>query len=422
MGLFGGDTIVGLDIGTSSIKAVKMQAGRNGWDVVAATQVATPRGAVAEGMVTDEKALLPALKHLFSRTAVTGTETVAAVNFTSAVLVRRAGLPVLTPEALRKQIRTQPDQLGLSPGTDYTHDFEILGTQGEGEAVQMDTVLVSAPRAAIESRLRLLESAGLEAVAIDIEPFALMRALVECNAALAGLPGAVAILDLGAVHTDVTVVRGSSYIFTRAIPLGGDPFTSVVQQALQCSTEDAEAAKTSIDLSWLLSAPAENADATAFQATTAVKSVLDDLLREVRNSILFYQSQLPDDDVEEGMVGMILLAGGTALMKGLPEYMQAAFSLQVERADFSQGFPYRVTMRDGSLGPEDAPLYALAMGLAVKEPIDRARQAAARAQGKPAKRGKRGKEPSSEGERPADAEAGARSSSASAAAEPRAGR
>lgn len=392
MGLFGGGTIVGLDIGTSSIKAIRMQAVRNGWEVTAAARVATPRGAVADGMIADERALLPAMRHLFAQIGARRSMVIAAVNFTSGVSVRRVGLPVLTPDALRKQIRTQPDQFGLSPGTEQIHDFEILGTQGEGNAAQMDTVLVSAPRAAVESRLHLLESAGLEAVAIDIEPFALMRSLVEINPALAGLPGAVGILDLGAVHTDVTVVRGTNYIFTRAIPLGGNSFTAVVQQALQCSPEEAEELKTEIDLNWLLQGPGGQADTTAYQATAAIKSVLDDLLREVRNSILFYQSQLPDDDVEDGMVGMILLAGGTALMKGLPEYMQAAFSLQVQRADCAQSLPYRIAPRCGNLGPEESPLFALAAGLAAKQPVDQARREIAsgekrRARGKKADAG-----------------------------------
>jgi|GEM_PF-263115 len=388
MGLFGGSSIVGLDIGTSSIKAVRLQAAKNGWDIVAAARVETPRGAVADGMIADERALLPAMHHLFAQIRARRSAVIAAVNFTSGVSVRRVGLPVLTPEALRKQIQTQPDLFGLSPGTEQIHDFEILGTHGEGTAAQMDTLLVSAQRTAVECRLHLLESAGLEPVAMDIEPFALMRSLVEVNPALSGLRGAIGILDLGAVHTDVTVVRGTNYIFTRAIPLGGNSFTAVVQQALECTLEKAEKLKTEIDLNWLLQGPGEQADTPAYQATAAIKSVLDDLLREVRNSILFYQSQLPDDDVEDGMVAMILLAGGTALMKGLPEYMQAAFSLQVQRADCSWSLPYRIALRDGNLGPEESPLYALAAGLAAREPVEQARRETANG-GKRRARGKK---------------------------------
>jgi len=110
----------------------------------------------------------------------------------------------------------------------------------------------------------------------------------------------------------------------------------------------------------------------------------------VRNSILFYQSQLPDEDLE-GMVGAILLAGGTALMGGLAEYMQAAFALEVERADFTQGFAYSIAAGAPELVPDTAPLFALALGLAAKEPQDQASAAAAKAQLKAATKARPGK-------------------------------
>ncbi|NLC56938.1 MAG: type IV pilus assembly protein PilM [Armatimonadetes bacterium] len=390
MGLFGGDSVIGLDIGTSSIKAVKMQATKGGWEVVAAARVPTPAGTLIDGQIADEEQLVPVLRQLLTRSAVRGSEVVAAVNYTAQVAVRRTTLPVMTPTALRKQLRANPEQFQINSGKEFATDFEVVSLQGEGEAAQMDTVIVSAPRTPVDSCLHLLERAGLDPIALDIEPFALMRSLVECKPAMLPMRSATAVLDLGAVHTDITVVRGPNYIFTRAIPFAGEGFTEVVRQAMQCSTAEAEALKTQVDLTWLLHDAEGRKETPEYQATVAIKPVLDDLLKEVRNSILFYQSQLPDEDLE-GMVGAILLAGGTALMGGLAEYMQAAFALEVERADFTQGFAYSIAAGAPELVPDTAPLFALALGLAAKEPQDQASAAAAKAQLKAATKARPGK-------------------------------
>ncbi len=371
MGLFGGDTIIGLDLGTRSIKAVQVEATKSGWAITGAAAVPTPRGAIADGSVADAKALEPALKQLLGHRGVRGSTIVAAINYTASVAVRRMPVPAMTRPALRKMMQTQPDQFGISGGKENVVDFEILGAIEGAEGPQQDAVLVSAPRASIEERIRALESAGLDPIALDIEPFALMRSLVESRPSMVARDGALAILDMGAGHTDVTVVRGTNYIFTRPIPFGGDGFTEVIRQALQCTVEEADALKANADLRWLLAEGLTDQETPAYKATAAVKSVLDDCLKEVRNSILYYHAQLPEEDT--GMVESILLTGGTACMLGLPEYMQAAFNLPVERPDFSKDFDFPITSQEGGLSSEHAALFALALGLAVKEPADRAR-------------------------------------------------
>lgn len=384
MGLFGGDTVVGLDIGTHTIKAVKARPVRGGWEFTGAARVRTPAGAIVDGMVADEKLLIPVLRQLLTRSEARGSEVVAAVNYTPAVAVRRLPLPPMLPQALRKQIQTHPEQFQLPGGNETVADFDILGVEGEDENARMGVIFVTAPRAPVESRFHALEKAGLDPLAMDVEPLALVRSLVESRPHQLALPGATALLDLGAVHTDVTVVRGADYIFTRSIPFGGDGFTAVISQALECTPDEAETLKTRADLRWLLEATAGEKELPEYQATVAMKPVLDELLREVRNSILFYQSQLPDDDLE-GMVGSIVLAGGTALMAGMPEYMQAAFGLNVERADFTRGSTGAVSAKSTELVPELAPVYALAAGLALKEPMDKAREPARRAIAKAAR-------------------------------------
>ncbi|MBI3947347.1 MAG: type IV pilus assembly protein PilM [Armatimonadetes bacterium] len=381
MGLFGGDSVIGLDVGSSTTKAVRMQVVRGNWAVVGVAVAPTPRGAVAEGMVGDAKALQPALQALLSQSSVRGSEVVAAINYTAAVSVRQAPLPVMTPEALRKQIQTEPGQFGLSGDREMIADFDILGYSGEGQEAAMNTVVAAAPRAPVEARVAALEAAGLDALAMDIEPLALVRALIECRPGRAERKASSAILDMGAGHTDVTVVRGSDYRFTRPIPFGGEGITEVVRQAVQCEVEQAEALKMEIDLRWVLDGPGDAADTPAYRATAAIKSVLDDLLKEVNNSILYFHAQLPEEDLE-GMVDTIILTGGTSKMTGLVEYMQAAFPQRIERAEFPGDYAYPINCGNGGLSAEMAPIVALAMGLAAKEPMDRARAAAARSRAK----------------------------------------
>lgn len=373
MGLFGSDSMIGLDIGTHSIKAVRVDAAKGSWQVTAAGSVPTPPGALVEGKAVPE-VLVPALKQLLKQGTWSGGIT-AALNFTAAIAIQRRPLPMASPAQLRKQIEAAPDQFGLGSAKDSVNDFEILGRL-DGEPPQLDTLLVSAPRDQVETRVKAIRSAGGSPLVVDLEPWALLRALVECKPAMASVPRSLAIVDMGASHTDVTIIRSGSYFFTRPIPFCGDAFTEAIRQAMECEVSEAEALKAGIDLHWLMEGPGEHADTPAYKAATAISSLLDDLLREVRNSIVFYHAQLPEDDTD-GMVSAVLLAGGTAQMKGMAEYVGGMLQVPVERANIADGLMYPVAPHANALTAESSSLFALAVGLAVKEAMDRDRAAQA---------------------------------------------
>jgi type IV pilus assembly protein PilM len=226
----------------------------------------------------------------------------------------------------------------------------------------MDVMLVAAPREMIESRIDTVERIGLEAVAIDLEAFALQRALMDCNRSRYDDGQLRALVDIGAAHTEVSIVTGTTFSLTRSIQIAGDTFSDVLKNQLRMDTAEAEKRKSEMDMSLILTGgPSE-----ALEGPKAIQSVLDELLREIRRSINFYQSQLPEG-TEAQPLQEIILTGGSSAMNGLASYMTARLATETRVADVFDNPIFEAAPEAAPWLQEQAPRLGTAMGLAVKE-------------------------------------------------------
>ena len=175
--ILGKETIVGIDIGSRWMKvAFTESAGQGCWKVSNVAIVATPEGGVRDGNVIDKPAVATALRELL-RNAKLGHATGAVAAISGAgVIVRHAKMPRISEVALRKSIRYEATKYISCSVDDSIVEFEILGPS-PGEPDKMDVTLVAAPNEMVNSRIETIELAGLEAVSIDVEAFALQRVL-----------------------------------------------------------------------------------------------------------------------------------------------------------------------------------------------------------------------------------------------------
>ncbi|MBI2841834.1 MAG: type IV pilus assembly protein PilM [Armatimonadetes bacterium] len=365
--LFGKDTIVGIDIGSSYIKAVEAEPAGNGWRLINAALQVTPLDSCRDGVITNVLDVAQAIKTLLRSANIRSSGAVAAISG-SQVIVRQVQLPQMTEASLRKSIRFEASKYVSAPMDESSVEFEILGNV-EGTD-QMNVMLVAAPKDLVQTRVSVVEAAGLEPISVDVEAFAIMRSLVECCACDDFATATIALLDMGASHTDVNIISNGNFALTRSIPIAGDSFTNAIKTLTGFSHEDAERLKFEM-------AAQDSIDKLSVQEVESkcwrvVQPLLDELLREIRRSIHYYQSQFPEG-AEQATVSKIVLTGGAARMPGMAAYVESKLSVPTEVGDAFSGSlvsPGRFTQ---DFVVEYGPVLVVGTGLALKEEMARAR-------------------------------------------------
>ncbi len=359
--LLGKESLIGLDIGSAYLKAVQVDAHKQGFRVSRAAQTLTPEGAVRDGIVVNKEAVSDALRQLLRTAGIPATGAVMAVSGPT-VVVRHIKLPKMTEAALRKSVRYEAAKYISANVEDSAIEFEILGPV-EGADDQMNVMLVAAPREMVESRITAVEGAGLEAVAVDVEAFALQRALVDCDVNRYRDGGMRALVDMGAAHTEVTILNGTAFALTRSIPIAGENFTGVFKSHYRCESDEAEQRKAECDMALLLEPEAEP---ETLEDPRLLQPMLDELLREVRRSIHYYQSQLAEGS-ETGTLQEIVLSGGAAQLPGLAPYMRARLGTEVRLGNAFNNPVFETHPESTGFLQEQHPRLQVGLGLAVKE-------------------------------------------------------
>ena len=221
-------------------------------------------------------------------------------------------------------------------------------------------MLVAAPREMVDSRVDTVERAGLEVNAVDLESFALQRAIVECRRSMWDDGRLRALVDLAAGHTEVILLHGATFALTRSLPIAGNSFTEALRTHLGCDSATAEARKREVDLVSLIEGGTEEQVTLA----KAVQGTLDELLRELRRSINYYQSQMTDS--AEDPLTEIVLTGGSSMLKGIAPYMQARLTTPTRVANVL-GSSLFAGGHETAPSPWDGPRLGIALGLALKE-------------------------------------------------------
>jgi len=364
--LYGTPEVIGVDIGSQSIKVVELVESRQGLLLRKAGSRPTPPEATKAGVIANTTAVADAINSLLQALEIDTASVVAGVAGPT-VVVRQVQLPAMSERQLRKSIQWEARNYVSFPVEDSVLEFQILEpSSGSG---QMDVMLVATPRDMVDTRVETLELAGLDPIAIEIEPFAAMRALVDWNPDPALENETVALVGLGATFTDINIVKNRKFVLTRMIPIAGNSMTEAVGSALSMDYEKANALKETA--MQVVTAEEERAtlDPFAQQASRAVEPLLDELIREIRRSLAYYdyQQQAPVESDQTAGVNRIMLYGGSAKMAGLARYLQLNLGVPVETADiFADGRLQTPGLSQEYL-KEHAPSLVVGTGLALRE-------------------------------------------------------
>jgi len=343
---------IGLDIGHYTIKLVMLDRSPQGWKVHTSLSALTPPNSVRDGSVVDVAAVAATIKGLLKRAGLKNAAAHVSVAGAS-VVMRNVRIPKMNEQTLRKSIRFEAGRYVPNSPEDSYIEFEILGDTEDG---QMDVLIVAAPKQLVDSRLQACTMAGVEVESVNVELFAAFRALVEANQGIDIANDTIALIDIGAYTTQVSVIHKGNFAITRTINQGGNNLTDALQRYFKLTFEDAEEGKMQLDVRALLddTKPTENPPLRVLQPQ------LDELIREMRRSLNFYQSQQTEAGAG-GNLSWMLVSGGGAKLPGIADYMSGRLGLKVYPGCILDNPRFSGLSEEIATGPEVSVASGLAM-------------------------------------------------------------
>jgi type IV pilus assembly protein PilM len=346
-GFGGAKTIVGLDIGSSCIKAVELKKSKG--EIQVSHLGVEPLGAdiVVDSMIVDSGNVSSAISKIFSDHKISSKAVATSVSGHS-VIVKKIPMQTMGDAELADSIQTEAAQHIPFDISDVNIDYQIL-TPDSGEP-QMDVLLVAVKKDKILNYTNVLNLAGRTPAVVDIDAFALQNCYEFNYEPSSG--STVALLNLGASVMNINIVKGSTPLFTRDVSVGGNQYTDSLQKELDLSFEDAEALK----LGHKVGTVSEDAKLPILQQVTEI------IVLEIQKTFDFFRATAAGEHIER-----IYVAGGSSRVPGLIEALRQEFSIPVELLNpFQRVMTSSVSDLDASFIDQNAGQLAVAVGLALR--------------------------------------------------------
>ena len=343
-GMGGAKTIVGLDIGSSSIKAVELKKSRGEVELVHIGLEPLASDIVVDSMIVDSGSVSSAITKIFNENNIKSKAVATSVSGHS-VIVKRIPMATMDDSELAASISTEAAQHIPFDIADVNVDYQILS---EDSGPQMDVLLVAVKKDKILNYTNVLSLAGKSPAVVDIDAFALQNCY-EYNYEPSP-SSTVALLNLGASVMNINIVKGTTPLFTRDVSVGGNQYTDSLQKELDLSFDDAE----SLKLGNKVGTVSEDAKVPILQQVTEI------IVLEIQKTFDFFRATAAGEHIER-----IYLAGGSAKVPGLMEALRQEFSLPVEMLNPFQ----RIQAATGvatDLIDRNAGQLAIAVGLALR--------------------------------------------------------
>jgi type IV pilus assembly protein PilM len=346
-GFGGAKTIVGLDIGSSCIKAVELKKSKG--EIHVSHLGVEPLGAdiVVDSLIVHSGSVSSAISKIFSDHKI-GSKAVATSVSGHSVIVKKIPMQAMGDAELADSIQTEAAQHIPFDISDVNIDYQIL-TPDSGEP-QMDVLLVAVKKDKILNYTNVLNLAGRSPAVVDIDAFALQNCYEFNYEPSSG--STVALLNLGASVMNINIVKGSSPLFTRDVSVGGNQYTDSLQKELDLSFDDAE----SLKLGHRVGTVSEDAKLPILQQVTEI------IVLEIQKTFDFFRATAAGEHIER-----IYVAGGSSRVPGLIEALRQEFSIPVELLNpFQRVMTSAVSDQDVSFIDQNAGQLAVAVGLALR--------------------------------------------------------
>lgn len=341
--------IIGVDIGSNSIKAVLLSKSGNGYKVENVASLPLPRGIVVDNAITDLQTVGSVVKNIKKKFSKSGANFAAAAVSGSGVIMKTIYMnTVKNDEELESQIEIEAENLIPYPLDEVSIDFEII-QKNEVNDDKIDVLLVASRTELVQARVQALEFGKLQAKVIDVEGYALGRAIVlvkhQLSDAQYKLP--VALVDIGASMLTVAIVVEGKTVFVKEQPFGGDQYTQSIVSYYGMDMAEADLAKINGEL------PRNY----AFEVLAPFQTAL---AQQIKRTLQMFGNSKSDSNIVQ-----VLLSGGCATIEGIELAIEEELSIPCTLSKPFLHCEVEKTIDFDQLNKEGAH-YMMASGLALR--------------------------------------------------------
>lgn len=343
--IFGRKGIVGLDIGSSTLKLAELKQSRGKYRLVNVGEAFLPHDTIVDKQIVNPSVASEYIYNLFNDLGIKNKNVVISVSGNS-VIIRRVTLPQMSEAELSEAVPWELEQYLPQTIADVNYDYQVLpGVTPEGN---IDVVIVAAKKDITSSYVNLVADIGLNPVVVDVDVFA-MENMYEMN--YEPSDGLVALVNIGASTTNINILKSGITLFTRDIGTGGNQFTELLMNQLNVDFEEAETTKLTLS---------GNDEQQEFEHVIREFSEL--VSEEIRKTLDFFENNVLKESVIK-----IVLGGGSSKVTGLRDYL----SESLEQTEVMMINPFRnIEISESDFDPEYmediAPKMGIVIGLALR--------------------------------------------------------
>jgi type IV pilus assembly protein PilM len=339
--------LVGLDIGSSSVKAVELQGKLGSLVLTCLAHESLQPDSVVDGQIMELNSVSQTIANVFEANQIKASRVAAGVSGSS-VIVKNIAVPPMTEAELEESIDWHAEEHIPFDIADVSLDYQVVGSTPDS----LHVLMAACKRDFIANIKQAIQLAGKQPAIIDVDAFALQNCYEVNYEPQASQT--IALLNIGASTMNINIVQGTRSVFTRDVSVGGNQYTSLLQKELGLTFEQAEAVKRG----GALPGEAEGRD-----LSQVLESISDILVLEIQKTFDFYRATSEEG---EGTVQKILVSGGGSKLPGLADFLTKAFEMPVENFDPFRKIKIDARRFDPEYLKEVVPEMAVAVGLALR--------------------------------------------------------
>lgn len=344
---FSANKVLGLDIGSSSIKVAELDVSKSGAKLVNFGMIQTPPGSINGGDIADVGSLAQAVKSVCHEIK-TKRKNASIGMFGTAVIVKKITIPRIDLKLVPEQVKWEAEQYIPFDVNSISLAHHVINPKADSET--MDILLIAAQNELVAEYFQVVQMADLKMGVLDVSSFALAN-IYEFNYGR-NMGQTVGLLNLGSAITNFVVVSNGEVIFSRDMPIGGQNYTTDLHKEMSISVAEAESLKLS----------AASGGAVPDEVHSILSSTTEVLTEEIRNSFDFFSGSSGGQHISQ-----VYYTGGAAATPGLIRNVSQATRLNLEWLN-----PFlRVTSGNKKISTmyldQITPFCAVAFGLALRK-------------------------------------------------------
>lgn len=342
--LIGNSGVVGVDIGSNSIKVVELEEIGTKYHLKNIGEAPISQGSIVNKTIQNTEEISHVLSALIDDLDIETDD--AAVSISGEpVLLRRVSLPYMSDAELKKSIKWEIEQFNPEAPKDYNYDYQVISSQNSHD--KLDVLIVAANKNVTKDYLSIITNVGLNPVVIDLDVFSL-QGIYEVNYPEA--EGLLALVNIGASVTNILIVDNGESVFARDLLIGGNHYTNLIMDQLDLSYEDAEEVKHNQRVG--LSGPDIDKISINF---------INSISNEIKRTLEYFSNTHSKENVKRIMIG-----GGSSSLQGLKEVLSESTDAYVGILNPFRNIHYNEDNFDPEYIRDISPKMIVATGLALR--------------------------------------------------------